>query len=88
MDGELHYPERWWSFYERTGTCSKKNPKLHGIVKKKNGKTIKKEGELMQYTTTLPLQSGGRVTIPEHIRKKLGVKDGDLVVLIITTPEE
>lgn len=42
----------------------------------------------MQYTTTLPLQSGGRVTIPEHIRKKLGVKDGDLVVLIITTPED
>jgi AbrB family looped-hinge helix DNA binding protein len=40
----------------------------------------------MQYTTTLPLQSGGRVTIPEHIRKKLDVKDGDLVVIIVTTP--
>lgn len=47
-----------------------------------------KEVIRMQYTTTLPLQSGGRVTIPEHIRKKLGVKDGDLVVLSITTPEE
>lgn len=52
------------------------------------GKPSKKKVNLMQYTTTLPLQSGGRVTIPEHIRKKLGVKDGDLVVLIITTPEE
>lgn len=42
----------------------------------------------MQYTTTLPLQSGGRVTIPEAIRKKLNVQDGDLVVVTVTTPEK
>ena len=42
----------------------------------------------MQYTTTLPLQSGGRVTIPEAIRNKLKVRDGDLVVVTVSTPEE
>lgn len=43
------------------------------------------KGKIMhqQYTTTLPLH-GGRVTIPEHIRKELRVKDGDLVVVQVS----
>ena len=37
----------------------------------------------MQYTTTLKMFSNGRVTIPDYIRNVLGLKDGDLVKIII-----
>lgn len=40
-----------------------------------------------KYTTTAPLISGGRITISESIRKKLGLKEGDLVQLIISLPD-
>lgn len=37
----------------------------------------------MQYTTTLKMYSNGRVTIPDYIRQSLGLKDGDLVKVVI-----
>lgn len=41
----------------------------------------------MKYITTLKMFSNGRVTIPDYIRKALGLKDGDLVKIIIDKAE-
>lgn len=41
----------------------------------------------MKYITTLKMFSNGRVTIPDYIRKVLGLKDGDLVKIIIERAE-
>lgn len=37
----------------------------------------------MQYITTLKMFSNGRVTIPDYIRKALGLKDGDLIKVVV-----
>ena len=37
----------------------------------------------MQYITTLKIFSNGRVTIPDYIRQALGLKEGDLVKVIV-----
>lgn len=37
----------------------------------------------MQYITTLKIFSNGRVTIPDYIRHALGLKDGDLIKVIV-----
>ena len=42
----------------------------------------------MQYTTTLKIFSSGRVTIADYIRSALGLKEGDLVDVIVQRVDE